>query len=218
MEILAMRWTDGMRRPALLALLVAATALAACNRPAGEGALAERFGDASAVNQARQIAYRTPEDFRTDLGRVFAAETEETVTFAFNSAALDSTARRALRGQAAWLKENPEVRMTITGHTDLVGPESYNQGLGLRRARAVVNYLAARGVSRERLDAVESRGESQPLVATEARERRNRRAVTTVAGFRRNYVGDGLDGVVAQRLYREYQTGGVDIEEVASAQ
>ncbi len=108
------------------------------------------------------------------------------------------------------------MRMTVVGHTDLVGPNSYNQRLGLRRAQAVVRYMTSRGISRSRLDAVESRGEQDPVVETQDRERRNRRAVTSVAGFDRRFVGTGLDGKVAQRLYRTYVGGGVSVSEAAA--
>ena len=96
--------------------------------------------------------------------------------------------------------------MSVTGHTDAVGTESYNDRLGLQRARAVINYLVRRGVSRSRLDALESRGESDLLVKTENRERRNRRAVTEVAGFVINYVGTGMDGRKAEAIYEAYRS------------
>ncbi len=191
-----------------MAVLGGGLLLGACARPAGGGDRVSEFGVSPELNLSRQIAYKTPDDFLTDLGRVFAAETQDTVTFAFNSARLDATARRALDGQARWLRENPEVRMTIEGHTDAVGGEAYNQRLGLRRARAALEYLVRRGVSRSRLDAVESFGETQLVVETEDRERRNRRAVTRVAGFVRNFVGDGMNGELAALLYNRYKGRG----------
>jgi len=202
-----MLWTNPIQRPILLVALMGVAALGACNRPTGGGQLSERYGEAYQLNMARQVAYKTPEDRLIDLGRLFAAETQDTVTFAFNSAAIDATARAALDGQAAWLRENEDVRMTITGHTDLVGGEAYNQRLGLRRAQAVLAYLVRRGVSRSRLDAVASEGEAMPIVETENRERRNRRTVTEVAGFRRNFVGANLDGRYARDVvYEPYRS------------
>lgn len=187
-----------------IALISTALVLSGCGRPAGGGERSAEIGQSVALTFARQTAYKTPDDFLTDLGRVFAAETDDTVTFAFNSSSLDSTARRALDGQAAWLRANPQVRMTIEGHADAVGGERYNDRLGLRRAKAAVNYLVRRGVSRSRLDAVESFGETQLAVDTLERERRNRRAVTRVAGFVRNFVGTGIDGRKAQIAFAEY--------------
>lgn len=193
-------------------LLGGALLLSGCAREAGGGGRSEEFGQALALNSARQVAYKSPDDFIANMGRVFMAETQDTVTFAFNSAELDATARRALDGQAAWLKANPEVRMSVAGHTDAVGGEAYNERLGLRRAQAAVSYLVRRGISRSRLDAVESFGKTQLAVDTQERERLNRRAVTSVAGYVRNFVGTGMDGILAQRLYQRYQaTGGVAV-------
>nr|WP_242469125.1 OmpA family protein [Rhodovulum adriaticum] len=118
-----------------------------------------------------------------DLSRRFAAEAPNTITFAFDSAALDGQARAALDAQAQWIQRYPHVRFRVYGHTDMVGSAAYNKRLGLRRARAAVNYLVSRGISRSRLEAVVSYGETQPLIVTEGRERRNRRTVTEVSGF-----------------------------------
>ena len=183
-----------------------AIALGACtNQPAGSHKTQTIYGQATQANFNAQDAYNLSNQRLRNLAVDFASNTQDTVTFAFDRSNLDSTARTALDGQAKWLRENPDVRMTIIGHTDLVGSERYNQGLGLRRARRVLNYLVRRGVSRSRLDAVASRGEREPVVQTEQRERRNRRAITTVAGFARNYVGTGLEGEYAQRVYNAYQ-------------
>ncbi len=195
-----------------VALLTGAAFLSACSHPAGTFPHQEKFGEAYNANIAAQDAYNLSNQRLLDLGRDFAANTQDTVTFAFDKAGLDSTARTALNGQAQWLKEHREVRMTIIGHTDLVGSERYNSGLGLRRARAVLSYLVRKGVSRNRLEAIASRGESEPVVPTQDRERRNRRTVTTVAGFARNYVGTGLEGEYAARTYDQYQAGNFGVE------
>ena len=187
--------------------LLALLAVTAC-APAGTHKDIPVFGEASRANFASQDAYNLSNQRLIDLGRDFAQTTTDTVNFAFDKSGLDATARAALDTQVAWLKRHPDIRMTIIGHTDLVGSERYNQGLGLRRARAVLGYLARRGISRSRLEAIASRGEREPVVATEDRERRNRRAITTVSGFARNYVGTGLDGEYAQKVYNTYQGGG----------
>jgi peptidoglycan-associated lipoprotein len=192
------------------ALLGGALLLGACARETGGGGLHSQFGQAVAVNTVQQVAYKDGNEYLLALNRLFVAEAEPVVTFAFNSAALDATARRALDGQAAWLRANPEVRMTVTGHTDAVGPEGYNDRLGLRRARAVIGYLSRRGVSRSRLDALESRGETELVVDTPNRERRNRRTVTAVAGFVKNFVGTGLAGVKAEAIYRPYKRNEIE--------
>jgi outer membrane protein OmpA-like peptidoglycan-associated protein len=117
------------------------------------------------------------------LDRRFAGEVETTVTFAFNSDQLSAAARQTLAAQAAWMRRFPEMRFSVYGHTDLVSTEAYNQGLGLRRAKAVVAFLGAQGIDRARLEALVSEGENRPVVASSGPERQNRRAVTRVSGF-----------------------------------
>ncbi|MDO8944035.1 MAG: aldehyde dehydrogenase family protein, partial [Desulfobacterales bacterium] len=90
--------------------------------------------------------------------------------FAFNSAALDGNAQAALRRQADFIRQFPELRFRVYGHTDLVGSNAYNKSLGMRRARAVVGYLSTLGISRSRLEAVVSYGETQPLVLSQGPE------------------------------------------------
>jgi outer membrane protein OmpA-like peptidoglycan-associated protein len=138
-----------------------------------------------------------------DLARRFDADVGSTVTFAFNSSQLDESARIALRKQASWILQYPEVRFRVYGHTDAVGSETYNKRLGLKRARAVVGYLASQGIDRSRLEAVVSYGETQPLIVTEGRERRNRRTVTEVSGFVKRHPSI-MDGKYAAVVYREY--------------
>lgn len=134
----------------------------------------------------------------------FNQESQDTVNFAFNSYALDDTARAILSQQAHWIAQFPELRFRVYGHTDLVGSHAYNQRLGLRRAHAVVNYLVASGISRSRLEAVVSYGETRPIVVTRAPEMRNRRTVTEVTGFVGGRKPTVLDGKYAEVIYREY--------------
>lgn len=211
-----------MKSTTLLALAAAGILSAGCadtlspiagvaGSPAGTprtGAL----GDAIVRNASLQNAYGNVEERLRDLSVAFRAAVPDTVTFPFDSARLTPEARRILDQQAMWLEANESVRMAVVGHTDLVGAESYNDRLGLRRAQAAVRYLIGQGIDRARLEAVESRGESMPVVATEEREQRNRRAVTVVAGFDRIYVGPNLDGEFAARVYDIWQAGGATAE------
>ena len=138
-----------------------------------------------------------------DLNNRFASDVETMVNFEFNQYNLDAEAQRILRRQANWIRQFPEVRFRVYGHTDLVGTNAYNQRLGLRRAQAVVGFLVSQGISRSRLEAVASFGETQPLIVTQNPERRNRRTVTEVSGF----VGRNptlLNGKYAAIIHREY--------------
>ena len=86
--------------------------------------------------------------------------------------------------------------------------------LGMRRANAVVSYLSTLGISRSRLEAVVSFGETQPLIVTQGRERRNRRTVTEVSGFV-HAIPLCLDGKYAQIIYREYVASAVPANPVS---
>lgn len=66
----------------------------------------------------------------------------------------------------------------------------------------MVAYLSTQGISRKRLEAVVSFGETQPLIETPDRERRNRRTVTEVTGFLQGHPVI-MDGRYAEVVYRE---------------
>jgi peptidoglycan-associated lipoprotein len=180
-------------------------ALAACDprvfhSESGSNVDPGTFGNATMNNT---MIHSGQKSYVMNLGQRFANEVPSTVNFAFDSAQLDAEARAALDRQADWIRQFPEVRFRVYGHTDLVGSDAYNQRLGLRRANAVVSYLASRGVSRSRLEAMVSYGRTQPVIVTPGPERRNRRTVTEVSGFVESHP-TVLDGKYAHVLYREY--------------
>lgn len=158
------------------------------------------FSTATAHNLALM---RGQIDVTEALSERFAAEVPTTVNFEFGSAALDSEAREIIARQAEWIRQFPEVRFTVIGHTDLVGSERFNQSLGLRRANAVVHAIQRAGVGRGRLQAVVSRGQREPLIATPLPERQNRRAETRVSGFVRRHP-TVMSGQYAQIIHREF--------------
>ena len=169
-------------------------------REAGSLADTGQFGNATLNNTLIQTGER---QHTFDLANRFSSEVLTTVNFAFNSSTLDAGARDTLREQARWIRQFPEIRFRVYGHTDAVGGARSNKRLGLQRAHAVVRYLTSQGISRSRLEAVASLGESQPLIVTQGRERRNRRTVTEVTGFVRTHQ-NVLDGKYAQIIYRDY--------------
>lgn len=194
-----------MRLHSVSLLLTAALALAACNpadfnKPLGAEVDEGGFGNATMNNE---LLMTGKIDATAALGGRFATEVPSTITFAFNSSQLTDAARTTLRQQADWIKQFPEVRFRVYGHTDLVGSDAYNKALGLRRAKAVVVYFGSLGISTARLEAVVSYGKTQPVVPTPGPEERNRRTVTEVSGF----VNDRemlLNGKYAAVIMREY--------------
>ena len=105
----------------------------------------------------------------------------EDVHFDFDRYSLRPEATRALDEAIKTLQGNPEVQLEIEGHTCNIGTAEYNLALGERRSSAVREYLAARGISADRLRTV-SYGEERPKHdnAREETRRLNRRAALVV--------------------------------------
>ena len=86
------------------------------------------------------------------------------VHFQFNKATLTSSDKQVLDKIATRLKaEAPTAQLTVTGHTDSVGSDAYNQKLSDKRAHSVVEYLIGQGVPRSNFVSVVGAGESQPV-------------------------------------------------------
>ncbi|SLN50695.1 OmpA family protein [Roseisalinus antarcticus] len=193
---------------ALMALSACSQGIFQAERPrtfrAEAGAIVDSgfFGNATMNNT---LVMNGERDFAYALAERFDAEVPATVNFPFNSAQIGTEAARTLDIQAGWMRQFPEVRFSVYGHTDLVGSDSYNQRLGQRRAQAVVNYLVSRGVPRSSLVALVSFGETQPVILTQNRERANRRTVTEVSGFVQRHP-TVLNGRYAEVIFREYVT------------
>ncbi|MET4896888.1 peptidoglycan-associated lipoprotein Pal [Sphingomonadaceae bacterium jetA1] len=107
--------------------------------------------------------------------------TSNTIHFGLDQYDIDPESRAILDSQGAWLQRYPNVRITIEGHCDERGTREYNLALGDRRANAAKNYLAARGVSADRMTVI-SYGKERPVAlgSDEAAWAQNRRAVTIV--------------------------------------
>ena len=100
-----------------------------------------------------------------------------TVHFDFDKSNIKTEFEPVLMKIAAVMKQNPNVQLTIHGHTDSIGTESYNQGLSERRAQSAKQYLMDRGIDSSRVSTV---GHSfrQPIATnkTKAGRAENRRA------------------------------------------
>ncbi len=101
------------------------------------------------------------------------------VYFALDRFDIDSEDRVILESQAAWLRQYPNVRVTVEGHADERGTRDYNIALGERRANAAKNYLVSLGIDPGRITTV-SYGKERPaaLGSNEQAWAQNRRAVT----------------------------------------
>ncbi len=105
----------------------------------------------------------------------------EDVHFDFDRYSLRPEATRILDEAVKALQENPELRLEVEGHTCNIGTAEYNLALGERRANAVRDYLASRGIGADRLRTV-SYGEERPKHDNSREETRrlNRRAAMVV--------------------------------------
>jgi outer membrane protein OmpA-like peptidoglycan-associated protein len=109
--------------------------------------------------------------------------------FTFSAGVLFDTGKAELKPEAVpsldslhqFLEKYPSVVLGISGHTDDVGTDEYNQNLSERRALAVKNYLEIKGVSANRLRA-KGFGESRPVAdnSTEQGRQANRRVECVV--------------------------------------
>lgn len=80
-----------------------------------------------------------------------------------------------------YLEQNLQVRLKITGHTDAIGTDEYNQSLGYRRAQTMQHYFENKGIPANRI-IIESKGEKEPVTDnnSEAGRAKNRRAEITI--------------------------------------
>jgi outer membrane protein OmpA-like peptidoglycan-associated protein len=71
-----------------------------------------------------------------------------------------------LNGFNSMMKDNPTIKVEISGHTDNMGDDTFNKNLSQQRANAVKTYLASKGIDPKRLVAV-GYGETRPLVSND---------------------------------------------------
>jgi peptidoglycan-associated lipoprotein len=153
-----------IRGAKLAAVLVAALAMSAC---------ANKAIDQQAGLGGAGGAPGSQQDFVVNVGdRVF---------FESDSTELTSQSRSTLDKQAQWLQRYNRYAFTIEGHADERGTREYNIALGARRAQAVREYLASRGVESSRMRTI-SYGKERPVATCDDIScwSQNRRAVTVL--------------------------------------
>lgn len=99
-----------------------------------------------------------------------------TLQFELDRAELMPGSKEALVAVVDYLRELPEVIVTIAGHTCWLGTEAHNQKLAEQRAQAVANFIVSQGIGPDRL-VVEAFGEAKPVATNQTEEgrKRNRR-------------------------------------------
>ena len=154
-------------RPLRLALALAAVlTIAACSK--ADQTAGTEFGAGG-----RGGAPGSTQDFAVNVGdRVF---------FESDQTDLTPTATATLDKQAQWLSRYPQYTFLIEGHADERGTREYNFSLGARRAQAVRDYLASRGIPASRIRTV-SYGKERPVAVCNDIScwSQNRRGVTVL--------------------------------------
>ena len=98
----------------------------------------------------------------TETIEYLASGVPDRVFFATNKSTLTTAARDTLRKQAAWMRKNKEITVTLEGHADERGTREYNLALGERRANAAKDYLMTYGISGNRISVI-SYGKERPV-------------------------------------------------------
>lgn len=113
------------------------------------------------------------------------------VTFDFDSANIPAGQDSDIRSTAEFLKEFPQLDVVIEGHTDDLGPESYNLKLSQERAKAVGDSLVDFGIEESRVSTV-GYGEAQPLVPNTSKANRadNRRVEAKMSVTKQTAIKD----------------------------
>lgn len=95
------------------------------------------------------------------------------VFFETDSYKLDPRSKVELHTVARMMENNPSLTVEISGHTDNIGTQDYNQKLSEQRARSVVEFLVENGIKQTRLSH-QGYGMEQPVASNETEEGRAR--------------------------------------------
>jgi outer membrane protein OmpA-like peptidoglycan-associated protein len=168
---------DPLRRPVLFFAAATLAIFASIYFVYGPCASFARFSgppasDLVSVNQGAAAVDSNETQTRTKASAIDALR----IPFAKKTVAIDETIGALLKPIAEYLREVPDAKLEIVGHTCNIGQYDDNDQLSLERAEAVRDYLARRGVDRDRLTAI-GRGEREPVASNSsaAGRIRNRR-------------------------------------------
>lgn len=107
---------------------------------------------------------------------VLVPELFSSVQFAFDRDELSSEAITLLQPTLQRLQDIPESTAVVSGYTDSIGSEEYNEALSLKRAATVAEYFSTNGIDASRM-IIQGLGESSPIATNNTSEGRqmNRR-------------------------------------------
>lgn len=120
------------------------------------------------LNHKEQLRVEKPTEteeyvLQFPLASITAPVLVDNIFYDFDKATLRPESMTSLDELITLLNENPNVTIELSAHCDYRGPAAYNKDLSQRRAEAVVEYLIARGIARDRLSPV-GYGKEKPKV------------------------------------------------------
>ena len=139
----------------------------------------EEHAFSSKVISTKELSYDAPlKEIKMELNEAVAGKpfVINNIFYNTNSAELTIESKVVLKSFAGYLKENPEIKIEIQGHTDNVGNPKANEALSSNRAFSVKSTLEEMGISGSRINA-KGFGSSKPLADNSNEEGRakNRR-------------------------------------------
>jgi peptidoglycan-associated lipoprotein len=175
-------------RLAVAAMLVASLAACASKPKMGPGPDSGPGGPSGVAVPAGPETFPGPPTGDVESGparpgsvRDFVINAGDRVYFDYDQFTVRADAAPILDSQASWLARYPAVKVRIEGNADERGTREYNFALAGKRAQAVMDYLAGRGVSPSRMTTV-SYGKERPIDSsgTEEGMARNRNSHTSI--------------------------------------
>ena len=146
-----------------------------------EAAEAQRIQDSIKTAEVQRLANAKPRQVQVvvqkETDTVFVLTKGKTivlrgVNFEFNKATLTQYSETILWRAYRAMIANPDARVVITGHTDNVGSDKFNQALSLKRAQTVKNWLVKKGIASNRMRTV-GKGEKEPVADNNTEEGRS---------------------------------------------
>ena len=155
------------------------------SKPADIRQVSQAFQSSSQSDETTDMSQSIPEENRmlasleqeVPVSESVSPLQESDVYFKFDQATLSDEAKGVIQTQISPITDQQSIKITVQGHTDQRGTETYNQALGLRRAEAVKAYLVAEGFNEESIE-IESFGSHINVCVEESEDcfRQNRRA------------------------------------------
>ncbi len=133
----------------------------------------------SVLHTVRKKAEQTEKEMKLTYDQVtqFVEDYLSQILFEPNETKLSPAAMQNLLAVANTLKDNPNMKVAISGFSSSEGPEEYNIKLSKDRADKVANFLVAAGVLPDQIASIEAYGDTMPAISndTEIGRRLNRR-------------------------------------------